>query len=329
MNALQALAYKKPRILQDTAAPFPMSRNNYNQTVVSILKRWLYFIRYGLECFVLGKRKPIAGGVPLTDRCNLSCKHCVVKDGTIGHHSFDTICAWIDKLYKAGARFLYLQGGEILLWREGEYGPNDVIREARRRGFFSVSCVTNGTLPIELEADSIWVSVDGPEAIHDSIRGEGAFSRMIENLSASRHPRIYANITLNRINVRHLEETISAIRRIPQFHGISVNFHTPYSGVEGLAIPRVERMVVVQKLIDMKKAKYPILNSVAGLRNLARGNCKPTWMIRMYEQGRVFDCCWGREQDGLCSDCGYGIISELRAITSLRPSAIISAFRLF
>ncbi len=307
----------------------PVRKRDKSFTMKSIQKG-AYLAGYVVDCFLRSKRKPIAAGVPLTDHCNLSCAHCVVKNGRLGHHSFETICGWIDELYEAGARFLYLQGGEILLWKDGDKRPNDIIRFARERGFFGVACVTNGTIEMDLDADAIWVSVDGPEQVHDAIRGKGSFALMRKNVSASRHWRIYANITLNRMNVRYLEETVAEIRRIPRFRGISVNLHTPYPGVEDLEIPPCERPEVVRRVLALENGKCRILNSRAGLRNLATGEYeRPSWMIRMFEQGRSFDCCWGRENPETCRHCGYGIISEFAAIAKLKPSAILSAFELF
>jgi Fe-coproporphyrin III synthase len=293
-------------------------------------REWAYLARYGISCFIFGRRKPIAAGVPLTEYCNLTCCHCVVKNSKIGHYSFEQVLKWIDEMYVAGARLLYLQGGEILTWTDGRYQPNDVIAAARQRGFFRVSAVTNGTLPINLDADAIWVSVDGPPEIHDAIRGAGAFARLKENVSACSHPRLFANLTLNRINAPALDKTMETVEAFPQFKGLSVNFHTPYPGVEKLAIPRAERKPVIDRLLALKSAGHRILNSGAGLRALASGGYpRPSWMIRLVEQGRTFDCCWGREEKNVCDECGYGIIAELGAVTRLRPSAILHAVSLF
>ena len=293
------------------------------------LREAAYYLHFGIEWFISGKRKPIAAGVPLTDSCNLACRHCVVRKGTLGHHSFERICSWIDDLYEAGARILYLQGGEILLWEDGPLRPNDVIKAARKRGFFKIAAITNGTLPLLLDVDALWVSVDGSPEIHDGIRGKGAFAALENNVSASFHPRIYANCTINTINAPFLDETITAIENIKKFRGISINFHTPYKGVESLALPQEQRAVIVNKLLELKRAGHRILNSKAGLELLATQQYRrPIGMIRLVEQGRIFECCWGRDQTGVCERCGYGIIAEMSAMAALRPSALLSALKL-
>lgn len=223
-----------------------------------------------------------------------------------------------------------MQGGEILTWEDRGRGPNDVIAAARKLGFIRIATVTNGTLPIVLDADAIWVSVDGPQTVHDSIREPGSFEKLVTNVSASSHPRLYANITLNGKNASFLEETVHAVEAIGRFRGISINFHTPYAGVENLDVPQTQRRELVARIVSLKKSGHRILNSRAGLKNLWSGNYKrPIRMIRMVEQGRMFDCCWGREQPGLCERCGYGIIAEMAAMARLRPSAVLQALSIY
>jgi MoaA/NifB/PqqE/SkfB family radical SAM enzyme len=272
---------------------------------------------------------PLVGGIPLTDLCNLSCAHCVVKDEGRGHFPMTRLVGWMKDLYSAGVRILYLQGGEILTWRDGDLRPNDVIHRAREMGFFRIAAVTNGTYPIDLEADAVWVSVDGPPETHDAIRGTGAFEKLRRNVSISEHPCLYANITVNRVNAAVLADAIRSVEALPRFKGVSVNFHTPYPKVEHLVLSPEERASAVDTLLRMKKEGHRILNSRAGLRALARNSFpRPVWMIRLIEQERAFECCWGVEQPGVCERCGYGIIAELSAVMRLRPSAIRRAFSL-
>ncbi len=288
-----------------------------------------YYLRYGLECYVLGRRKPIVAGVPLTDICNLHCKHCVVAHAGRGHHSIERIRGWMQLLYDRGARILYLQGGEAFGWSDDGKKLDDVVRMARRMGYFRVATVTNGTYPIETEADLVWLSIDGTARVHDEIRGRGTFARLEKNLAASSHGAIIANMTVNRLNSAEVAAVVRYAAENPKLRGISVNFHTPYPGVEDLALPRPERAAIIEGLLELKKQGLPLMNSEAGLRLLQTGAYeRPVWMIQMVEQGDVFECCWGRTIDGVCNNCGYGVIAELSALTRLRPASIAHALRL-
>jgi MoaA/NifB/PqqE/SkfB family radical SAM enzyme len=290
----------------------------------------LYYLSYGFQCFVLGRRKPIVAGVPLTDVCNLHCSHCVVAHAGRGHHSREQVRRWIRLLYERGARILYLQGGEVFTWSDGEARLDDVVRMARAMGYFMVATVTNGTFPIRTEADLVWLSIDGSPAVHDRIRGAGAFEKLSANLAASPHPRIYANMTVNRLNRGETGAVLRFVAGHPKLKGISFNFHTPYPGVEDLALPRAERAEVVDGLLGWKRDGFPIVNSFAGLKRLASGHYRrPVWMIHMVEQGEVFECCWGRKVDGVCRSCGYGVIAELSGLSRLEPASLLGALKLF
>ena len=294
------------------------------------LKELLYYTKFGFSSLLMRSFWPIVAGVPLTDSCNLKCAHCVVANKGRGHYSFARLMEIFRMFYSRGARVLYLQGGEIMMWEDGGLRVNDVIKAARETGFFRVAAVTNGTFPIEISSDAVWVSLDGPEKYHDSIRGEGCFRLVMENIRKSGHPAISVNLTINKKNMESAGELIKSVNSEKNIKGISINFHTPYPGVEGLALDMEERACVVDKIIRLKKEGYRIINSMYGLKGLKTGRYKrPVHIIQMMELDRVFECCWGREIPGVCEKCGYGIIPELSGIEALDPLALFGAFNLF
>ena len=294
------------------------------------LKEASYYLRTGWECFVLGRRKPFFAGIPVTDHCNLHCVHCVVAHAGRGDHSIQQIGEWMRLFHRRGARFLSLQGGEAFGWRHGGLHLDDVVQLAREIGYFRVAAVTNGTYPIETTADLVWVSIDGLAGSHDRIRGAGAFAALKANLDRSSHPRILANMTVNVLNRQDVEPVTRFAAEHPKLAGISFNFHTPYPGVEELALEARERSRVCSEIIRLKESGYPILNSRAGLDLLRSGDYRrPVWAIQMVEQGKVFECCWGREHPGLCERCGYGVIAELSLLSRFQPGSIFHALRIF
>jgi MoaA/NifB/PqqE/SkfB family radical SAM enzyme len=294
------------------------------------IRELLYYLKYGFSVLLLHRRAPIVAGVPLTDVCNLKCAHCVVANKGRGPYSFGRLMEIFKMFHDRGARILYLQGGEIMTWSDKGLNVNDVIKAARDMGFFRVAVVTNGTFPIEIASDAVWVSLDGPEKYHDEIRGKGVFAAVMENIRKSPHPDISVNLTLNKKNWHGAEDLIKLISSEKNIRGISVNFHTPYPGVEELALDIKERREALLNIIRMKKLGYKVINSMYGLKALMTGRYKrPVHIIQMMEQDRVFECCWGREIPGVCEKCGYGIIPELSGIQALDPAAIFSALNLF
>lgn len=294
------------------------------------LRELAYFARYGFETFLLRRKKPIVAGIALTDVCNLRCKHCVVGNVGRGHYPFARIDQLLQHFYRAGARIVYLQGGEIMMWRDGSMDVNDVIRRAKEIGFFRVAAVTNGTMGLASEADLMWVSIDGSEGVHDSIRGEGAFAKVMSSLQETRHPRISANMTVNRLNAGDVGKVVSLVKSLPKLRGVSFNFHVPYQGVEDICLPLDERAKVIDCIIDLKRQGYPVLNSHAGLIALRENKWRrPLSVIHLVENDRIFECCWGREQPGVCDKCGYGIIAELSQVFSGNIPAAIRSLALF
>lgn len=289
-----------------------------------------YFAGYGARTFVLKQKKPLIAGMPLTDVCNLQCKHCVVANSGRGHYPFPDIDELMRHFYDIGVRILYLQGGEIMTWRDGKMDANDVVRRAHDIGFFKVASVTNGTIGLPIEADMIWISLDGSEKVHNSIRGPQAFARMMQNVRESQHRHLIFNMTINRLNACDVEAVAEMADNIAQIRGVSFNFHTPYAGVEDLCLSLEERTTVIDRIIHMKEQHLPVLNTKAGLKAMQRNRWRrPIPIIQLVEKGKIYECCWGRDEPGVCERCGYGIIAELSQVMRLSLPTIAESLSLF
>ena len=55
------------------------------------IKDFIYFAKFGIKTVLLKKKEPILGTVILTDKCNLSCKHCSVNNITAVVHPYKQI----------------------------------------------------------------------------------------------------------------------------------------------------------------------------------------------------------------------------------------------
>ena len=294
------------------------------------LNELAYFTGYGFKTLILQQRKPLIAGMPVTDVCNLQCKHCVVANVGRGHYPFAKIEELLRHFYDIGVRIIYLQGGEIMTWRDGAMDINDIIRSAHQMGFFKVAVVTNGTLGIASEADLMWVSLDGSEAVHDSIRGTGAFAKVMKNLAETKHWRVSLNMTINRLNSGEVEAVAAIARDLPTVYGVSFNFHTPYPGVEDICLPTEERAEIIDRILSLKRQGFPILNTRAGLKAMKANRWqRPISTIQLVEKDRIFECCWGREQPGVCEKCGYGVIAELSQIVHGNIPTILESLSLF
>ena len=197
-------------------------------------RKIFYFLRVAAG-LLAGRPLPVVGGISLTDACNLDCAHCWRKNQGRGHAPFDRVQESLRSLHAMGARYLYIQGGEPFTWQDGRRRLADVVEEAKSLGFFHVAVCTNGTFPLDADPDSFSVSVEGRPRSHDRLRSD-SFARVAANLEASRHPYVFANVTLNNQNCADLGFLADFVVSSSRLRGMLVNFHIPYPGVEYLAL---------------------------------------------------------------------------------------------
>jgi MoaA/NifB/PqqE/SkfB family radical SAM enzyme len=203
-----------------------------------------------------------------------------------------------------------------------------------------VCVVTNGTYPLKRFENLYfyWVSLDGTEKVHDSIRGEGSYAKTKQNIlnyitgQPSRKGKpawkdIWLTMTINSLNYSTIEDLIE--EWIGKVNKIGFQFHTPFIKGDPLWMPFGEkRNEVVDKLIRLKK-KYSnfIINGEKQL-SLMKGNwggigttpvqC-PSWAILSLDHmGRVKQpCCIGSSDSKalkpICEECGLGCYSVLVA----------------
>ena len=267
----------------------------------------------------------------ISDRCNLTCKHCTVyqlKNPIT--KSYETVREELEYSYKQGSRFVDFEGGEPTLWKDGDKDLNSLIRLAKEIGFYSTTITTNAQLPFAgSEADSIWVSLDGLGDYHDQIRGKGAFERLEKHIETAKHPRLSVNMVINAWNYPSVEETIEYVKNSPYIQSISLNFHTPYPGTEYLFLDWDKRSEVIDLIIGKKKAGYPIMNSVSGLKLMKHNDfSKQCWVTNfILSDGTRLTECAGKTA-GVCDQCGLSMAGEMNSVFRLKPDTIFAGLSL-
>lgn len=143
---------------------------------------FLRFGLFGISTILFKRKKPILGTIILTDKCNLSCKHCAVNNITAVIHPYYQIKSQMEQLFAQGIRILFFCGGETFLWSDNGKNIGDLVAEAKNLGFLIVNVVTNGTFKIDVpQADLILLSLDGGKEKHNYIRGE-TYDTIISNV---------------------------------------------------------------------------------------------------------------------------------------------------
>ncbi|MDD4356092.1 MAG: radical SAM protein [Smithellaceae bacterium] len=290
--------------------------------------------RFFFERKILGHRIPLLASFKVTFRCNLACRACPFHLRTgdeNGHMSWNAAIGAMDSLYRLGTRLVVFEGGEPLLWRDGPYRLHDLVSYARKR-FLRVAVTTNGTLPLDVPAHTIWVSLDGMKESHDALRSD-SFDGVCSSLKATRHPRVFIHCTLNRRNCQDVEPLAKWVRDMSGAKGMTVQFFYPYDqGEDDLALSQNERSSTIEKLLDLKKQGYPILNSAGRLRAMKdnRWHCHDDVLVNVDPDGTITKGCYVKNRGKInCDACGFTPIAEASGALDLIPESLYAGWRLF
>jgi Fe-coproporphyrin III synthase len=311
----------------------------YGRGITDLLREMPFYISIfkKMTAYRLFKTKqPMYGSVDVNNVCNLHCTHCYWWLNRKEEEQDMSVEDWRriirEKFNKQHIFVTTLVGGEPTL-------RPDILEVFCEMMPKRVCVVTNATFPLR-RYDGLyfyWVSMDGTEAVHDSIRGKGSYAKSKKNImdyiaSPPRNGKpaykdIWITMTINSLNYTTVEDLAEEWRGV--INKIGFQFHTPFVKGDPLMLPFGEvRNQVVDKIIAMKE-KYPdyIINSPKQI-SLMRGNwggvgttpvqC-PSWAILSLDHmGRVKQpCCIGSaDSKGLkpiCEECGLGCYSILVA----------------
>lgn len=252
-----------------------------------------------------GHKVPIYGSADITNRCNLKCKHCYwwknwKSSNELSPEQWRVVIR--EKFKKTRIYQVALTGGEPLLRPEvievfNEELPNKLV------------IVSNGTLPlIDFGRVSYFVSLDGTEKIHDSIRGSGTYKKIKQHVK-DYNGLVYSNTTINALNCDSIEDLVEEWSGLLDM--MNFQFHTPFNLDDKLWVPfGKKRDEIVDRILKLKQ-EYPdlFLNTEMQL-NLLRSNkwvskC-PNWaFLSLNHLGQVKQpCLLGGENKPICERCG-------------------------
>jgi radical SAM family uncharacterized protein len=277
---------------------FGEEKNNrcYQETL------WLGLRIYrGLFLNFFGRRVPLFCGHKLTYNCNLRCKMCPFWKRSSKDSSIEQEKAILRHIYDSGACAIAFEGGEPLL-------RNDLaeILAFSRSLPLHTSLVTNGTL-LESRIDEIapyingavYVSLDGLEKTHDAIRGvSGCFRKAVRGIMASREKvSVTINTTIMAENIHEVEDLVKLAKELDT--GISVALAHEYCNAKASAPASREIRDLAEKLIEMKKKGYPLINSVSYFKVFAKEKnwtCKPWASVNVSPEGNLVLPCYVRNE---------------------------------
>ncbi len=267
--------------------------------------------------------------VNVTNHCNLECVHCFVfREGNpnrpAGEMKPERMLSELRRLRdRHGVRSMLWMGGEPMLrWRLLEKGLSLFQRN---------TITTNGTIPLkDFGPDLTYViSLDGPRAVNDPVRGSGVFDRVMKTVAAipdDFRPTVTVQCVLHRQNQDHLEELVREL--LPtRVQGLTFSFYVPRAAeVSARAWESIEERETAVDIVVELKRRYPtfIWNSSRSLELMRPPTAKRVTdhcpmlktMLPLYIEGNDFTtpfCCYGNDVD--CDRCGsWGVFATAARI---------------
>lgn len=299
--------------------------------MTSKLSQICYLAQWFVRARFFGRRAPMQSVLFLSDRCNLSCKHCSVYNHTNPtSKTYRQIREELQYCYSLGSRFVDFEGGEPFLWRDGDKTVDDLCDLAHELGFYSCTITTNAQKPFpNSHADSIWVSLDGIGKSHDAVRGQGTFARLEENIAGCHHKALSVSMSVNTLNCDSVPQLLEYVRKSPYIKSVSFNFHTPFPGTEYLTLPQDRRERTIDTIIAYKRKGYPVMNTRAGLRRMKDLKFKKRCWITNYvlTDGSKHPIPVCGEAGG-CKQCGFSMAGEMDAVFNFCPETILAGLNL-
>lgn len=168
---------------------------------------------------------PFVVVLELTYRCNLKCPYCYElfrpSDKSVTSKTLELKPAEIQSIVEQLPRFtlVTVNGGEIFVRSDLREILSIILAKHRCHLYTNGTCITPEMARdlVDMGVTSMGISVDGPEEVHDSIRGRGSFGRTIDSIRllmdlkrrlGKNRPLLNLKTTITDKNVYHLSEMV-------------------------------------------------------------------------------------------------------------------------
>ncbi len=170
--------------------------------------------------------------ISLTNRCNLRCRMCdvpAVKAPELATADWERV---IRDAAFAGARTIVFSGGEPLLRDDIFDLVSSVKKHKMSACLTSNGYLLNDAVAFDLKGsgvDVVNISIEGPQEIHDQLRGEGVFEKALEALQNLKKHKIESTVaaTVSQYNYRYLSVVVDLANR---YSATTVKFQ-PFSHI--------------------------------------------------------------------------------------------------
>ena len=307
---------------------------------------------------VFKKKTPLIVSWAITTRCNKSCVYCDIRNIKVKELETGQVLSIIAELSQLGTKIIHFTGGEPLL-REDIGTIIDYCSEKR----IVTSINTNGSLMEQRirelkNLNFVGLSLDGPEEVHDYIRGKGSHREVIAALALAKNKGINARIhtVLSKLNLQNIDFLLEKAEEFdaPILFQPSTALLLGGNQQNPLSPEEKEYKQVIEYLIAKKRKTGYIGHSISGLKflynwpHLKKIPCQARLISARIESDGSIDICFRnqfksnpRKSDDVnfrrgfhnlpalyCDQCCCPSSVELNCMLSLNPDAVFNTWNL-
>lgn len=276
--------------------------------------------------WLLGDRSPMLAYLKVTKRCNLDCYYCPWHTSPNDFADEQPTDFWqrrIDELIREGIRIFVFEGGEPTLRKDLQ----KLLDHAHCRGASTI-LATNGLGNMwRFRPTSFTVSIDGPELVHDAVRGSGTFRRICDNLAKRGESRVSVITVVSPQNKSHLEQLLEEVS--PLVDSFLFTFLYPYKTVHAATLSVSEMAEVKSRLLRLK-ASYPILNPSSHLASPTGSRKCEDWLtVAVNHKGETEAGCFVQHVEPKnCATCELSCFQLISAFYQFNFEAWFNMHRL-
>jgi len=235
------------------------------------------YLRFGwnlLKGRLTGRKVPLQLNIHLTDVCNLRCTYCYVDfDNALADLPTTAILKILKEARECGTERVSFEGGEPLARKD----IGEIVQGAKDLGL-EVNVNTNAYfIPRHIDSlsavDVFSISIDGPEDVHDALRGNGSFAKAVEGARVAREAghKIHFLSVMTARNRDRVDEMLDLAEEhgatwVPNSLFFMAGHKLTKDQVADYIIEDDDYRELIQELLDKKAAGRPIAWSNRTLR---------------------------------------------------------------
>jgi radical SAM protein with 4Fe4S-binding SPASM domain len=258
--------------------------------------------------------------VELTVYCNLQCKMCSVWELREHGVPLELAKRLLDDAHALGARTFVPCGAESFMRKDFL----DVVEHAHARGYTTQEVVTNGTMITDAHLErlagcpsvQLHVSIDGPRAVQDELRGEGVYDKSVDLVrrARARGVRVGLSGVIVRETLPHLTALVDLAVELGiaevSFQPFQTEISGPHKDVARFSLLRPQRAELVARLEALKlhadqrgvklftEALFGVIPDylIEGKRPIPPGGCYlPSKFLLVDWRGDIYPCFFMRQ----------------------------------